>query len=424
MQIVIPYQPRNLQAELHRNLDNHRWGVIVCHRRMGKTVMAINHLLRAAIMCQHPNPRYAYLAPTYRQAKAVAWDYLKQFAGNIPEVKFHETELRCDLPNGARINLLGAENPDSLRGIYLDGCFMDEVADMPESVFPEVIRPALSDRKGWCFFVGTPKGQNAFYTLYENAVISGDWYTAVHRASDTDILDGGELNSARETMTADQYAQEYECSWVANVPGAIFGKECQAALEEGRIGRVPYDRGYKVETFWDLGVGDSTAIWFVQSIGRAVHVIDCYESRGEGLPHYCKILSQKDYLYGAHFAPHDIEVRELGTGKSRREIAWDLGLNFRVVPKLPLEDGIHAAQMVFSRCWFDAEKCKSGMDALRQYHRGYNEKNRAFRNSPVHDWSSHFADAFRYMSIGLRETRALDKPQPALADMDYNPFAA
>ena len=424
MNIVIPYQPRQLQAELHRNLDQHRWGVIVCHRRMGKTVMAINHLLRAAIMCANKSPRYAYLAPTYRQAKAVAWDYLKQFAGGIPEVKFHETELRCDLPNGARINLLGAENPDSLRGIYLDGCFMDEVADMPESVFPEVIRPALSDRKGWCFFVGTPKGQNAFYEMYEAAVISSDWYTAVHRASETDILDGGELASARETMTADQYAQEYECSWVANVPGAIFGKECHAALEEGRIGRVPYDRGYKVDTFWDLGVGDSTAIWFVQSIGRAVHVIDCYESRGEGLPHYCKILNAKEYLYGVHYAPHDIEVRELGTGKSRREIAWDLGLNFRVVPKLPLEDGIHAAQMVFARCWFDADKCKSGLDALRQYHRGYNEKNRAYRNTPVHDWSSHFADAFRYMSIGLRETRALGKPPQALADMDYNPFAA
>ena len=424
MQIVIPYQPRKLQADLHRSLDSHRWGVIVCHRRMGKTVMAINHLLRAAIMCQHPNPRYAYLAPTYRQAKAVAWDYLKQFAGNIPEVKFHETELRCDLPNGSRINLLGAENPDSLRGIYLDGCFMDEVADMPESVFPEVIRPALSDRKGWCFFVGTPKGQNAFYELYETAVISNDWYTAVHRASETDILDGGELASAKETMTADQYAQEYECSWVANVPGAIFGKECQAALEEGRIGRVPYDQSAKVDTFWDLGVGDSTAIWFVQTVGRAVHVIDCYESRGEGLPHYCKILSAKNYLYGEHYAPHDIEVRELGTGKSRREIAWDLGLNFRVVPKLPLEDGIHAAQMVFGRCWFDADKCKSGMDALRQYHRGYNEKNRAFRNTPVHDWSSHFADAFRYMSIGLKETRAMDKAPQALADMNYNPFAA
>ena len=162
MQITIPYKPRSLQAKLHQNLEQYRWGVIVCHRRMGKTVMAINHLLRAAVLCPKKAPRYAYLAPTYRQAKAVAWDYLKQFAGGIPGIKFHETELRCDLPNGGRISLLGAENPDSLRGIYLDGCFMDEVADMPEKVFPEVIRPALSDREGFCYFVGTPKGQNAF----------------------------------------------------------------------------------------------------------------------------------------------------------------------------------------------------------------------------------------------------------------------
>jgi hypothetical protein len=422
MEIVIPYKPRRLQAELHANLDTHRWGVIVCHRRMGKTVMAINHLLRAAILCPRDNPRYAYLAPTYRQAKAVAWDYLKQFAGNIPDTKFHETELRCDLPNGARISLLGAENPDSLRGIYLDGCFMDEVADMPESVFPEIIRPALSDRKGWCFFVGTPKGQNAFYEMYEQAVVNDGWYTAVHKASETQILDAEELQSAKEAMTADQFAQEYECSWVANVPGAIFGKEVQAALEDGRIGRVPYDPTAKVHTFWDLGVGDSTAIWFVQTVGRAVHVIDCYEARGEGLPHYCKILAAKPYLYGDHFAPHDIEVRELGSGTSRREIAWDLGLNFRVTPKLSVEDGIHAAQLLIPRCYFDAEKCKSGLDALRQYHRAYNEKNRTFRASPVHDWSSHFADAFRYLAIGLREARMDGRPPQRLAAMDYNPF--
>ena len=422
MEIVIPYKPRRLQAELHANLDTHRWGVIVCHRRMGKTVMAINHLLRAAILCPRDNPRYAYLAPTYRQAKAVAWDYLKQFAGNIPDTKFHETELRCDLPNGARISLLGAENPDSLRGIYLDGCFMDEVADMPESVFPEIIRPALSDRKGWCFFVGTPKGQNAFYEMYEQAVVNDGWYTAVHKASETQILDAEELQSAKEAMTADQFAQEYECSWVANVPGAIFGKEVQAALEDGRIGRVPYDPTAKVHTFWDLGVGDSTAIWFVQTVGRAVHVIDCYEARGEGLPHYCKILAAKPYLYGDHFAPHEIEVRELGSGTSRREIAWDLGLNFRVTPKLSVEDGIHAAQLLIPRCYFDAEKCKSGLDALRQYHRAYNEKNRTFRASPVHDWSSHFADAFRYLAIGLREARMDGRPPQRLAAMDYNPF--
>ena len=384
--------------------------------------MAINHLLRAAVLCPKKAPRYAYLAPTYRQAKAVAWDYLKQFAGGIPGIKFHETELRCDLPNGGRISLLGAENPDSLRGIYLDGCFMDEVADMPEKVFPEVIRPALSDREGFCYFVGTPKGQNAFFEMYEQATNNNDWYTAVHKASETAILNATELRSAKEAMTNDQYAQEYECSWVANVPGAIFGKELEAAMEEGRISRVPHDPTVKVDTFWDLGVGDSTAIWFIQSVGRAVHFIDCYENRGEGLPHYVSVLSKKNYLYGDHFAPHDIEVRELGSGKSRREIAWDLGLNFRVVPKLPLEDGLHAAQMLIPRCWFDAEKCKQGLVALRQYHRGYNERARSFRTTPVHDWSSHFADALRYTAVGIKETVRNSRPPQVHAEMDYNPF--
>ena len=422
MQITIPYKPRSLQAKLHQNLEQYRWGVIVCHRRMGKTVMAINHLLRAAVLCPKKAPRYAYLAPTYRQAKAVAWDYLKQFAGGIPGIKFHETELRCDLPNGGRISLLGAENPDSLRGIYLDGCFMDEVADMPEKVFPEVIRPALSDREGFCYFVGTPKGQNAFFEMYEQATNNDDWYTAVHKASETAILNATELRSAKEAMTSDQYAQEYECSWVANVPGAIFGKELEAAMEEGRISRVPHDPTVKVDTFWDLGVGDSTAIWFVQSVGRAIHFIDCYENRGEGLPHYVSVLSKKNYLYGDHFAPHDIEVRELGSGKSRREIAWDLGLNFRVVPKLPLEDGLHAAQMLIPRSWFDAEKCKQGLVALRQYHRGYNERARSFRTTPVDDWSSDFADALRYTAVGIKETVKSGRPPQIHAEMDYNPF--
>ena len=422
MHIVIPYTPRTLQAKLHESLDQHRWGVIVCHRRMGKTVMAINHLLRSAILCEKPNPRYAYLAPTYRQAKAVAWDYLKQFAEKIPTAKFHETELRCDLPNGSRISLLGAENPDSLRGIYLDGCFMDEVADMPESVFPEIIRPALSDRKGFCYFVGTPRGQNAFYEMYENGVHRNDWYTAIHKSSETGIIDDEELQSAKETMTADQFAQEYECSWVANVPGSIYGKEVQAALEEKRICNVPYDPSSRVDTFWDLGIGDSTAIIFTQSVGRAVHVIDCYENRNEGLPHYIDVLQRKQYLYGSHFAPHDIEVRELSTGKSRREVAYSLGINFRVVPKLPVEDGIHAGQMLIPRTYFDAEKTKGLLDALRQYHRAYNERTRSFRNSPVHDWSSHFADAWRYASIGIKETVTDTRPPQLMAQNNYNPF--
>ena len=424
MDIVIPYAPRPLQQKLHNDMQQQRWGVVVCHRRFGKTVFAINHILRDAILNQQPSPRYAYMAPTYRQAKNVAWDYLKQFAGKIPGVKFHETELRCDLPTGARISLLGAENPDSLRGIYLDGVVMDEVAQMPENVFPEVLRPALSDRKGWGIFVGTPMGHNAFYEIYEQAAASDDWLDVVYKASETGLLDDEELDAARAMMSADQYAQEFECSWNANVPGAIYGKELEDAQGDGRIGNVPYDPTQKVDTFWDLGVGDSTAIWFTQSVGRAIHVIDFYENRNEGLPHYCQVLQSKRYLYGNHNAPHDIEVRELGTGKSRREIAWDLGLNFKVVPKLPIEDGIHAAQMLIPRLWFDREKCKDGLEALRQYHRAYNERTRSFRSNPVHDWSSHASDAFRYLAVGIRETRDTGRPPQMMAQREYDPFAA
>ena len=422
MNIEIPYTPRPLQAKLHAELSEKRWAVVVMHRRAGKTVMAINHLLRDAILCDRPNPRFFYIAPTYRQAKQISFDYIKQFAGKIPMVRFHETELRCDLPNGARIQLLGSENPASLRGIYADGVVLDEMADMPESLFPEVIRPALSDRKGYAIFIGTPRGHNAFYDLFTAAEQQDDWHTAIYKASDTNILDEEELEAARSMMSVDQFEQEFQCSWVANVPGAVFGKELQAAQETGRISSVPYDPSVKVDTWWDLGVGDSTVVWFTQSVGRAVHVIDFYENRGEGLPHYARMLQDKDYLYGTHNAPHDIEVREMGSGKSRREVAWDLGINFRVVPKLPVEDGLHAAQMLIPRCWFDQERCKPGLESLRHYHRAYNERLRSFRNTPVHDWSSHAADAFRYLSVGIKEGQAWQRAPQKIADSTYNPL--
>ena len=423
--ISIPYTPRPLQAELHSALDDYRWAVVICHRRFGKTVMAINHLLRHAVLCKQPNPRVAYIGPTFRQAKMVAFDYCKQFAADIPGVKFHETELRVDLPNSSRIQLLGAENPDSLRGIYLDYAVLDEMAMMPENLFPEIVRPALSDRKGKALFIGTPQGHNAFYDLYERAVGDKAWYTKVYRASEPGVVDAEELEAAASMMTQDQYQQEFECSWVANVPGSIYGKEMQAALDDDRIGDCPYDPSLQVDTWWDLGIGDSTAIIFTQQTrGGSIRVIDCYEARNEGLPHYVELLRSRGYLYGTHNGPHDLEVRELGTGKSRREIAYDLGLTFRVVPKLGLEDGIHAAQLLLPRCIFDADACKPLLEALRQYHRAYNQKTRAFRLSPIHDWSSHYSDAFRYLAVGLREMRADRTPPQAFADNTYSPLAA
>ena len=385
--------------------------------------MAINHLLRDAIMCQRNRPRFHYISPTYRQAKLISWDYVHEFAGKIPGVKFNETELRCDLPNGARITLLGGDDPSRIRGIYSDGVVMDEVADMPESVFPEVIRPALADRGGYAIFIGTPRGHNAFWDLWQLAQSEDGWYRAMYKASETNILAEEELAAARGAMTREQYEQEFECSFIAAVPGAIFGRELQKIEEKGQICHVPYDPGLRVDTHFDLGISDATSIWWTQSAGKgAIHVIDFFEARGEGLPFYARILDGRGYLYGTHHAPHDIEVREMGSGKSRREIAYDLGINFRVVPKLPLEDGLHAAKLMIPRCWFDRENCDKGLEALRFYHRKYDERNRTFRTSVTHDWSSHSADAFRYASIALRDNDRSGPPPQSFANNLYNPL--
>jgi len=420
--ISIGYTPRPLQAELHKELSRYRWSVCVMHRRFGKTVMAVNHLLRDAITCDHKMGRFAYVAPQFKQAKATSWDYLKIFAGAIPDVKFNETELRCDLPNGARITLLGAENPDSLRGLALDGVCCDEYADMPESLFAEILRPALSDRQGYAIFLGTPRGHNAFFELFEAARQSKDWFTAVYKASETGILPKEELDAARSMMTGDQYEQEFEASWVANVPGSIFGAEMQKADDEGRITRVPIDATARVNTAWDLGINDATAIFFYQQIGHAIHVVDYLEQRNEGLPYYVRVLEEKGYLWGKHYAPHDIEVRELGSGKSRREIAYDLGLDFRVLPKLPVEDGIHNAQVTLPRVYFDYDRCKHGIEALRQYHRAYNDRTRAYGATPKRDWSTHGADAFRYMCLSIRDHEEHRRPTQPFADSNYNPL--
>ena len=427
--IEIPYTPRPLQALLHEQVSKHRWSVLVCHRRFGKTVLAINHLLRDAILCPRPMARFFYVAPTRVQAKAVAWDYCKEFARKIPGVRFNETELRCDLPNGARLQLVGGEEPDRLRGIYADGIVCDEVSSMSERVFPEILRPALSDRNTaecptYCIFIGTPAGHNAFYDYWELAGHEDGWYRAMLKASETNILPVKELQAASASMSGEQYDQEFECSFIAAVPGSIFGKELQEIEEDGQITKVPYDPGHRVDTFFDLGVNDSTAVWFVQRIGRALHFIDYVEERNEGLPFYARMLDERGYLYGTHHAPHDIEVREMGTGRSRREAAYDLGINFRVVPTLPLEDGIHAAKMLIPRCWFDAEACHDGLEALRYYHRKYDEKNRTFRSSVVHSWASHGADAFRYAAVGIRDFNTYDSPPQITAAANYNPLTS
>ena len=391
-----------LQRELHGKLK--RFNVVVAHRRFGKTMFAVIELLQAAAKAPRGRAaRYAYLAPFQRQAKGVVWDMLKEQARGIADVRHHESELRCDLPNGARISLYGADDPDSLRGLYFDGVVLDEFQQMDPRVWSEVIRPALADRKGWALITGTPMGRNALWQLYERARTAPDWLAALYRASETDALPKEELAAARAVMSAEEYAQEFECSFDAAIRGAYYGEPMAKAEADGRIGAVPHEPRLVVHTAWDLGVGDATAIWFYQRHRREIRLIDYHEASGAGLDHYARVLQGKGYSFGEHVLPHDARVQELGSGKTRVETLNGLGIRPRVLGQHKLEDGINAVRLLLPRCWFDAAKCARGLEALRHYRPEWDERRQAFRERPLHDWSSHAADAFRYLAMGLRE---------------------
>ena len=401
-EVTIPYKPRAQAVAFHERTE--RFACLVAHRRFGKTVASLNDLIRDALTIDRQNVRVAYIAPYYRQAKAIAWDYLKEFTAPIPGIEVNASELRIDFPNGARIRLFGADNYDAMRGLYFDSVVLDEPADFPASAWPTVIRPALADRKGRATFIGTPKGKNDFWEIYNYAKTAPDWFCAMYKASETDILDVEELIEAKRTMGEDRYEQEFECSFEAAIQGAYYAAEMKEAMDAGRICAVPYDKSLSVVTAWDLGIGDSTAIWFAQYAGREIRIIDYYENSGVGLDHYAKVLADKGYHYTRHVLPHDARVKELGSGKSRIETLANLGISdVQIAPSLAVEDGIQAVRSMIGRTWFDADKCERGVEALRQYRREFDDKLKTWRGRPLHDWTSHGADAMRYLAIGYSE---------------------
>ena len=399
--VVIDYCPRPFQKLAHET--DKRWTLLICHRRAGKTVFAVNEMIKTALTCQHENPRIWYIAPFYSQAKRIAWDELKKFSRPIPGIKVNESELRIDYPNGGRVTLLGADNADAIRGTYSDLTILDEYAQIAPNVFPEVVRPTLSDRTGRAIFCGTPKGQNHFYDLYQQARDSDDWYFGVHPANETGILSEEELASAKELLSADLYAQEYECSFTAAIQGSYYAEVLKQARDQGRITRLPVETSLPVHTAWDLGRNDTTAIVFFQASGKEIRMIDCYEANGEGLDHYARILKERGYLYGDHYLPHDVEVTELTTNMSRRETLEKLGVKpIRVVPRVRhINEGIEQTRQMFSRCWFDSETCRPLLRALENYRKEWDDKRQVFRSHPLHDWSSNYADAFRQIAQGF-----------------------
>ena len=411
IEIDHPYQPRKAFVPYHRRKE--RFSCIVAHRRAGKTVAAINGLIKSAMTCPHANPRVAYIAPYYAQAKTVAWDYAKEYSAPIPGIKINESELRIDYPNGGRLRLAGADNFDALRGIYLDDLVLDEAADHPPDAWNKVFRPALSDRKGRATFIGSVKGRNEFYNIYQRARKSDEWFDTLLKASETGILDEEELASAATDMSDSAYAQEYECDFDAAVEGAYFGKDLAAAQAEGRVSKVAFDPNMRIRLFCDLGgtgaKADAFAIWPAQFVAREIRLRDYYEVQGQPISAHLEWMNEMGFTPGRAdiWLPHDGSTNDRVIDVSFESAFRGAGYSVTVVPnqgKGAAKQRIEASRRRFSSMWFDEETTEAGRAALAYYHEKRDEK-RGIGLGPDHDWSSHCADAFGLMASSYKEPR-------------------
>jgi hypothetical protein len=410
--IVIPYKPRDVFRPYHNRTE--RFAIGVAHRRCGKTVACINDKIRKAVTSNKEMYRAGYIAPYLKQAKDVAWEYLKRYSQPIWGGPPNESELFVTLLGGQRIRIYGADNADALRGGYFDDVTLDEYADMAPSVWGSIIRPMLADRQGSATFIGTPKGRNSFHELYERAAGDPDWFRFMLRASETKLLAESELIAARQDMTPEQFDQEFECSFDAAILGAYFGREVAEAERSGRVlDSLPIVPDVPVNTAWDIGNSDHMAIWCWQVVNGDIHVVDYLCSYGHYMDKYSADLDARGY-HGTDYVPHDAKVPSVETGRTRIETLFGYGRKPVLVADHKVNDGINAARMTFPRVKFDGTKCKDGIEALRQYRAEYDEKTRAFKDTPKKDWATHPADAFRYLCMAWRaEAKPVDeKPKP------------
>lgn len=453
--IVIPYNPRVWAQQLHASFK--RWAALVLHRRAGKTTAILNHHQRAATDDDWEKARLNYLnpswsvaelhkllknrtywhgMPTAAQARQTgAWDLLKDIARPIPGWKPNETYMTVRYPNGAKLQIVGLDDPDAKRGPGLSGLSLDEYSQIPPNAFGEVLSKSLADHLGYCIWAGTIKGEDHLFQTYQASRSNPEWFSLwqnVDVSLQTEA--GATIKALRQAMEDDrklvatglmsqgEFDQEWYLSPEAAIRGSFYADYLAAARKEGRITKVPYDPMLPVDTDWDLGI-DAMAVWFSQSLRSGeVRLIDYYEdSSGAGLqgaiqavkgqlPNPGKLQAIEDanarrmrYTYGQHWGPHDIDTRQYAAeGKSSKQIAFGLGITFHTTPKLEVDQGITATQFFLSRCVFDESNCKGGLSALLNYRRTYNRRLSVFTATPVHDGASHGADSFRGLAVRHR----------------------
>lgn len=401
--------------------------VWAAHRRTGKDKTCVN--LVAKKMLERVGAYY-YVFPTYNQGRKILWDgidrdgkrFLDHFPAAILDGKPNDTEMKLRFKNGSLFQIVGSDKVDSIVGTNPVGVVFSEYA-LQDPIVWGYLRPILAENNGWAVFVSTVRGENHFYDIYELAKNDpANWFCRMDKASETNVIAPEILKQERDEIVRlygndALYQQEYECNFSVPIAGAYYAELITRAYAEGRVGNVPHDSRITVDTWWDLGINDRMAIWFTQSVGSEIRVIDYFESSGQGFPFYIGKLQEKGYVYGKHTAPHDIEVRELTSGKSRRDTARQLGISFGVAPKLPIHEGIDAVRNIFGKCWFDSKKCKDGLNTLKNYRKQYDEKRKTYLNQPYHDWSSNGADAFRTFATGIdfRHKSAHTEPQDKYA---------
>ena len=420
MKVTIPFNwdPRGYQMPLWKYLQNGGKRAVACwHRRSGKD----DTMMHWACYAAHKRiGNYWHMLPEKDHARKTIWTAINPKTGNLRIDDAFPNGLRSDtnqnemmirLKCGSSWQLMGSDNYDRNVGAAPIGITFSEwsVAD-PRAW--AMLRPILAENDGWAAFLFTPRGNNHAKTTLDVAQQSAGWFWEIRKASETGVFTGeglatelAELQREYGIEAGDElFQQEYNCSFTGVHVGAIYSKEMARARAEGRIREVRYDSRLPVHTFWDLGIRDATAIWFVQQKYQELNCIDYYEMTGEGLPHFIHTLQRKNYVYGNHWAPHDIEVRDWsGSGVSRLRVAKDLGISFKVAPNMSLEDGIASARLAFQNVYIDKDRCARGIECLENYHRPFDERLKVYKPSPIHDWSEHGASAFRYMAVSLRE---------------------
>ncbi len=449
------YTPRPYQVPFWRAMaQGARYAVLVWHRRAGKDTTAFNWLVWAALQRVGT---YFYFFPTYTQGKKVIWLGRNKagmpFLEHIPPALIaarNESELRITFVNGSSLQVIGTDDVDAVRGSNPVGCVFSEYATQHPQAW-QVVAPILLENGGWAVFTYTPCGRNHGYDLYEAAraaVAAGDpeWFVQKVTVDETDVFAPDQIAAQRAAGEDEQFLQqEYYCSFSGSVMGSYYADSLSQAAADGRIGRVPWDPRLPVETACDIGHQDATAIWFFQQQGIRIHLIDYFEQTRIDLPAVAKLFREKPYAYRAgvpHIAPHDIRKTEWGDGRMIYDKAAELGLHFRVVPKMNPLERITAARVLFPRCYFDAVRCERGLAVLHQYHKAFDETAKAFKLTPDHDWSSHGADAFGHLAVGLQapdlaplvtqavthfdpfdERARMDGgPRGLVVERDYDPF--